>query len=352
MTQPPQPKKRRLTQRVFALLSLALLLGVIASGLFIKQQLSPVQIISTPQEFEVLPGWGASTVAHELESAGLIRNARLFTLWLRYKELDRSVGEGLYDLDAAMSSAQIALRLAEGGHPRTVSVVIPEGFRARDVAARLEAAGLGDADVFEALIREPRELRPAFVPLSAGLEGFLFPASYAFPVKSTPEEVLGIMLQRFSDEMTGDNVEALLARELDVYDWVVLASMVQAEAGSSEEMPIIAGVFLNRLDDGMLLQSDPTVAYGLNKDLPELNVFEGDFKSDHAWNTYTRAGLPQSPINNPGSDALRAVLEPIRSNEEGVNYLYFIHGVKDGETIFVPTTNLRAHNQAVEAYLR
>jgi UPF0755 protein len=95
---------------------------------------------------------------------------------------------------------------------------------------------------------------------------------------------------------------------LDLHAWVTLASMVQAEAGDDGEMGIIAGVFLNRLEIGMPLQSDPTVAYGLGKDLPELDFPAGDFEVDHPWNTYTRGGLPVGPIGNPGAAALAAVL--------------------------------------------
>jgi len=100
---------------------------------------------------------------------------------------------------------------------------------------------------------------------------------------------------------------------------------VQAEAANSSEKPVIAGVFLNRLEIGMPLQADPTVAYGLGKRLPELDRSAGDFEKDTPYNTYTRRGLPPGAIGNPGSEALRAVLNPVRTNEKGQKYLYFLH---------------------------
>ena len=137
-----------------------------------------------------------------------------------------------------------------------------------------------------------------------------------------------------------------------MHEWVTLASIVQSEAASHEEMPIIAGVFLNRLDDGMLLQSDPTVAYGLGKAMPELSALAGDLRRDTPWNTYTRPGLPATPISNPGSHALQAVLEPERLNEAGVPWLYFLHGTDGGIPVFRPNTNLAAHERDVVVFLR
>lgn len=303
-------------------------------------------------EFEILPGWKATKIADQLAAQGLIRNAELFSLWLRYKGYDRSIGEGLYDLSPAMSAFEVAEELNEGGRPRVTTVVIPEGFRASDIVARLEGAGLGEAEAFTTLIQEPGELRPSYIPEEAGLEGHLFPATYEIPVHSTPAEALGLMLSRFELELT-EEVKGMLEQQgLSVHEWVILASMVQSEAGKASEMPIIAGVFLNRLDQEMRLQSDPTVAYGLGKELPELDASEGDFtmEADHPWNTYTRAGLPAGPISNPGHAALQAVLHPQRLNDEGEPYLYFLHS-RDG-TIFRPNLTLEAHQQDVETYLR
>lgn len=133
------------------------------------------------------------------------------------------------------------------------------------------------------------------------------------------------MLRRFAQELS-PSVRALLAeRGLAVHQWVTLASIVQQEAGSEEEMPYIAGVFLNRLARGMPLQADPTVAYALGKPLPELSRRAGDFAVDSPYNTYRYRGLPPGPIGNPGRKALLAVLNPVRQDERGRPYLYFFH---------------------------
>ena len=317
--------------------------------LYLQDQLAPPKISGAARTFEVEPGWGASRVAQELADAGLVRQPQVFSLWLRYRGLDRSIGEGLYSLSPAMSASQVARVLEAGGRPRVVNVVIPEGFRADDVAARLAGAGLGDEATLISLIENSGTLRPAFVPEGLGLEGFLFPASYEFPLRSTPEEALSVILERFNAELTLEVRAALDTNNLSVYDWVTLASVVQAEAGTTGEMPIIAGVFLNRLDAGMRLQSDPTVAYGLGKPMTELDAPAGDFDVDQPWNTYLRAGLPPTPISNPGQAALLAVLNPQRDNPAGAPYLYFLH---DRNLVFRPNLTLEDHQRDVQDYLR
>ena len=236
-------------------------------ALVVAFELTAVTATPKPIVFEVEPGWGAKRVATSLKEQGIIRSAPVFTLYLRWRGIERSIGEGFYDLSPSMDAAEVASALEKGGRPRTVKVVIPEGWRAIEIAARLEAAGLGSAVGFRALFTDPGSLRPAFVPSSDGLEGYLFPASYDLPQSGTPEDVVRTMLARFKEELDAPTREMLRVRRLSVHDWVTLASMVQAEAASPGEMPIIAGVFLNRLLSETFLprqrlQADPTVSYG------------------------------------------------------------------------------------------
>ena len=336
--------------RPWVLSALGVLIVLAAAALLVAYELTPVSATPSAVTFDVKPGWGGKEVAAKLHDSGLVRNGRIFELYLRARGLDRSIGEGLYDLSPSMNASQIAAALEKGGRPRTVHVVIPEGWRASRIAQALHDAGLGTAAAFAQLVRKPGDLRPGFVPAGAGLEGYLFPAAYDIPVKSSPREVLELMLQRFRQELDGPTEQQLRARGMSVHAWVTLASMVQAEAANAGEMPIIAGVFLNRLDLGMPLQSDPTVAYGLDIPLPKLEA--SDLQKDNPWNTYTRAGLPEGPIDSPGDAALRAVLEPVRTNDKGERYLYFLHAESGGKTVFRPNTTLQAHNEDVRRYLQ
>ena len=331
-------------------MALVVVAASIGALIWVAAQLRPAASTPDVREFEVQPGWGASRVAAELQAEGLIRDDAIFSLWLRARGLDRELGEGVYDLSPHLGARDIGRRLAEGGRPRTVEFVVPEGFRLADVAGRLAAAGLADVDAALEQMREPGDLRPDFVPEGLGLEGYLFPARYEVEVDAATTAVLKRMIERFRDEVQPADVDRLVDMGLHVHEWVTLASMVQAEAADASEMGIIAGVFLNRLDLGMPLQSDPTAAYGLGKDLPDLTA--GDLRRDHPWNTYTRPGLPIGPIGNPGGAALDAVLNPVRTDADGTAWLYFLHGTDGGELVFRPNTSLEAHERDVDRYLR
>jgi UPF0755 protein len=246
--------------------------------------------------------------------------------------------DGLYDLSGKQSNLEIAKALGLKGRPREVRVTIPEGLRLVDVAARFGETQFGTVDEFlKAFQNTTLESETKNAP---SLEGFLFPATYLFTPEDNPASIAKIMVNRLNQEKTNARLEMLRTLKLSVYEWVTLASVVQAEAGNTSEMPTIAGVFLNRLEIGMALQSDPIIAYGLKKRLPELSRRDGDFKIDTPYNSYLKVGLPPTPINNPGSAALEAIVTAKRTNENGQKYLYFLHG-RGGQ--FRPNTNFNAH---------
>jgi UPF0755 protein len=346
---PPTPPRRPARSPWPALL-LALLIVVAAAAVeYVRWALSPPAATPTTVVFEVPRGSSARSVAARLQEEGLVRDARVFLGLLMWQGLDRRVGEGLYTLDRSMGASDVAAALERGGRPRTVSVVIPEGSRLSDVAARLEGVGLATR---AAALSAARSTPPPGRPDALGLEGYLFPAVYEVPVGEAPERTLARMVERFERELDDDTRARVVDAGLDVHAWVTLASIVQSEAAGDHEMPLIAGVFLNRLDLGMPLQSDPTVAYGLGKDLPALDFPRGDFAVDHPWNTYTRGGLPLGPIGNPGRAALEAVLAPERLTPDGRRWLYFLHGRSEAGPVFRPNVDLEGHLRDVNRFLR
>ncbi len=247
----------------------------------------------------------------------------MFALYLRFSNRDKALKPGFYRLEGKGLRA-VAVELTDTSSPLTVKITIPEGWRASQIAQRLSDNKLDGAKFLELVNNPPPDLRP---PESKGptLEGFLFPATYEFGLDATPEEIIQTMTRRMAQEFSDQAKAALKKLNLSIQDWITLASIVQAEAGNSSERPAIAGIFLNRLDAGMPLQADPTVAYGLDKRLPELDRAAGDFQKDTPYNSYLRRGLPPGAIGNPGEDALNAVLEPKRTNAKGQPYLYFLH---------------------------
>jgi UPF0755 protein len=332
-----------------ALAMLVMLVG--AAALYSWWALGPAGDTTGTVVFEVPRGVGARGVADRLHDAGLVREPRVFLGLLVWQGIDRRIGEGLYELAPAMDAHEIAAALARGGRPRTVRVVVPEGSRLVDVAQRIELAGLAPRELVLGAATSPNGA-PSFLPEAATLEGYLFPAVYEVPVDDPPERTLTRMLTRFERELDDARRERVEAEGFTVHEWVTLASMIEAEAGSASEMAIIAGVFRNRLDIGMRLQSDPTVAYGLGKDLPALDFPGGDFDVDHPWNTYTRVGLPLGPIGSPGRAALEAALAPERIAPNGRPWLYFLHGRDGGSIVFRPNVDFESHLRDVQRYLR
>lgn len=291
---------------------------------------------------EVRPGDTLPEVARRLQARGVVKSAQALRLIMRSRGTAGSLKEGLYDLKGNLSAFEVADELAGTPRPRVREVTIPEGKRLKDLPAIFKKAQLGQPDQLGQLLQDPK-LSPY---AKHSLEGFLFPATYPFRPEATNRDIVAGLVRRMNQELSPANIAKARALGLSPYGWVTLASMVQAEAGNSQEMPVIAGIFLNRLDDGIALGSDPTVAYGLGKDLPQLDRSAGDFKKDTPYNTYTRAGLPKGPINNPGQAALEAVLNPVRE-VNGKPALYFLHG-RGGE--FRVNATYAAHLRDIARY--
>ena len=291
------------------------------------------------QTIEVKQGMSIGIIATQLEQKGLVRNATAFRLVAQYVGTDRRIREGYYDLSGKQNILEIARALGQLGRPRQITVAIPEGLRLSEIVTRVAAKFSNNAEL-ETAFRQTNLLE--YSKGAPSLEGFLFPATYQFRPEDNAQSIARTLTQRFKREITLARKAALEKLGLSVYQWVTLASIVQVEAGNAAEMPVIAGVFLNRLEIGMALQSDPTIAYGLGKRLPELSRRAGDFESDSPFNTYKVRGLTPTPISNPGTQALDAVLNAQRSNSRGVQWLYFLHGSK-GE--FKPNTNFADHQR-------
>jgi UPF0755 protein len=290
--------------------------------------------------FEVRRGDSLRAIATRLEQQGLVRDARVTTWWaqLRGKAEELHVGE--YWLSPALSAGEIIDRIASG-RVATWEVVIPEGLTAAEIGARLAERGLVSAADFAAAVSSPDLARELGIPASS-LEGYLFPETYRFPRGQTGAELARVFVEQF--KAAWREVEPRAAqRGLGMHEVVTLASIVEKETGAPDERPLIASVFANRLRRNMRLESDPTVIYGVAG-------FDGNLRrSDlddtaNVYNTYQHYGLPPGPIANPGLDALRAVVDPAKSE-----MLYFVSR-NDGTHEFSAT--YREHSDAVERFQR
>ncbi len=303
---------------------------------------APASDDSTPVIFTVQPGETAATIATRLERQGLIRDAELFRLLLRYYGVDEELEAGEYQLRPNMTMDEIIARLQHGRF-KAALVVIPEGWRAEEIAWLLEEKGIVDSDEFMRLVREGAYdyefLRDR--PYGSSLEGYLFPDTYRVPPRFNAADFIDLMLKTFDARFTPQMRQAAAAKGWTIHEVVTLASIVEREAVVASERPIIAGVFINRLEAGMKLDADPTVQYALGYQGEGMwwktPLLLEDLEIDSPYNTYLNAGLPPGPICNPGLASIQAVLEPAETD-----YLYFV-AVGDGSHVFART--LEEHNR-------
>jgi UPF0755 protein len=316
----------------------------------------------TPVTFVVEPGQTAAEVATRLEEEGLVVNGEVFRRFMTYHGLDVSLEAGTYSLRPNMTMHEIAEAMQHGSGT-TVTITIPEGWRAEQIAWLLEQQGLMRSDDFMAYVRGARYDYPwlADRPQDASLEGFLFPNTYELPAEATPVTVVDLMLATF-DGRVAPEIEGRLAgktlyelelgaeRPMTVYDVITLASIVEREAVVPDERPIIASVYFNRLDPAYVeetalrLSSDPTVQYAKGLD-PETGnwwnpMLPGEgLTLESPYNTFKVQGLPPGPISNPGLASILAVLNPAQTD-----YLYF-HAIGDGSHVFASTLEEHLRNQ-------
>jgi UPF0755 protein len=324
---------------LLAALALAAVGGA-AAVLGSRWALAPLAATAPEVLFVVEPGASLSRVASHLESRGLIRSA-LAVRWLaRSRDLSGQLQVGEYFLSAAQTPEEILLQIV-AGRVATYPVVLPEGLTAREIAERLQDAGLADAAEFESLAYAPEI--PALLGVEGGsLEGYLFPSTYRLPHGLSAREVAKVLVAQFQ-RVWAEIEPTATGQGLSMRDVVTLASIIEKETAVPAERPLIASVFRNRIERGMRLETDPTVIYGI----PD---FDGNLQRRHLedpanpYNTYIIEGLPPGPIANPGAESLRAVVEPAESD-----YLFFVSR-NDGTHTFSKTYG--EHVLAVNRYQR
>jgi UPF0755 protein len=309
---------------------------------------SPASSDSTTSVFTINPGETAATIAPRLQREGLVADSQLFLYVVRYRGVDAQLEAGEYELRPSMTMDEIIDTL-QHGRLREVTVTIPEGKRAEEVAALLEESGAVDSETFMAVVRSGSGAydflsdRPADAPSS--VEGYLFPETYRIPVDYDAAQILDLLLSTFGERFTAEMRQTAADHGMTVHQVVTLASIVEREAVVAEERPIIASVYLNRLDQGMYLQSDPTVQYalGYQEDAGQWwkipMSLEEDVQVDSPYNTYMYPDLPPGPICSPGLASIQAVLDPAETP-----YLFFFSKF-DGSHAFAETYEEHLQNQ-------
>jgi len=332
---------RRAGIALLALAGLKALVVLAGYGVLQRWLDTPLAMGAAPLEIEIPRGQPLAVTARQLAERGVLDHPRWLQLYARATGADARIRAGEYAVPAGTTPRSL-LALLESGAVIQHAVTIVEGWTFRELRAALEAepyldhtlAGQDEAAVMVAL-GEPG--MPA--------EGLFFPDTYLFGKGTTDLEILRLARNRMRRELEA----AWAARAADLpihsaYEALILASIVEKETALASERPRIAGVFTERLRIGMRLQTDPTVIYGLGTDF-DGNLRRADLERDGPYNTYTRAGLPPTPIALPGAEALRAAVNPDERGE-----LYFVAtGLADGSHEFSRT--LKEHQAAVSRYL-
>ena len=329
--------------RIFALL---FVLAVLAAGALVWRSNdwldTPIQSLNQPTTFEVPRGASLRAVATSLAQRGILDQPQVWVAWARLARRAGDLKAGEYELRPGMNPRDL-LALFNSGQVLLHSITFIEGSTFTDIrnaltandAVRHEYAKRTDEDIMRAL-GEP-QLHP---------EGQFFPDTYHFARGTSDLELLTIAHRRMQQEL--EDAWQARAAELPLagpYEALILASIVEKESALDSERARIAGVFVERLRRGMRLQTDPTVIYGM-LELYDGNIRRADLLRDTPYNTYTRSGLPPTPIAMPSLESLRAAVQP-----EVSGALFFVAtGEGDGSHYFSKT--LAEHNEAVRRYLR
>ena len=322
------------------LLSWLLFLALALGGAAVWWVHAPMAMGNAALELEIEPGTSPRGVARDVEAAGVRVDARLLYAWFRLSGLDRRIKAGNYEITPGTTPYSLLQKLARG-EESLQALTLVEGWNFRQVRAALaredgikhDSAALSDADLMARLER------PGIHP-----EGRFFPDTYTYAKGSSDLAVLRRALHAMERRLDAawsqrDSTTPLKSAE----EALILASIVEKETGRASDRAQIAGVFSNRLRIGMLLQTDPTVIYGLGEKF-DGNLRRKDLQTDTPWNTYTRAGLPPTPIAMPGKAALLAAVQPGPTKA-----LYFV-AKGDGTSHF--SDSLGEHNRAVNRYQR
>jgi UPF0755 protein len=277
-------------------------------------------------------------IGHILARAGLIRDDIRFSLCAKIAGYSRKFKAGEFRLTTGRDVVEVMRQLSEA-QPVQHPVTVPEGLRAEEIARIYAEGGWCDYNEFMRLLRDPDFIKSLGVGALTDLEGYLFPDTYNLTrMSGDARSLIKMMVQHFR------KVWAELSRgaeeKIGGHEAVILASVVEKETADPAERPVIAAVFFNRLRQGMRLQSDPTVIYGIKNFSG--NLTRDDLQTYTPYNTYMVPSLPIGPICNPGREALKAVLYPAKESS-----LYFV-SKNDGTHQFSKT--LPEHNQAVQKY--
>ncbi|HZD61007.1 MAG TPA: endolytic transglycosylase MltG [Anaerolineae bacterium] len=331
-----------------AAVALLMLIGAIAAAVFVAWSgyTNKDDIPQQPVSVHIDEGMTASQIADLLEDKKVIKSAFVFRMAVKKEGVGADFKPGDYELKTGMDYDAVIKVLVKGPPIKYVDITIPEGWTAKQIAARVESSiGISKDDYLQ-VVREGRLLvEYPFLKNNGAptrdLEGYLCPETYKVEKDVTAEEFVNTQLAQFQEKTGNLNWQVAQARGRTPYEILIIASMIERETMVADERPIVSAVIYNRLAKGMPLQIDATVQYALPQWKDRL-TYE-DLKIDSPYNTYKYKGLPPGPICNPSASSVEAALNPTDDD-----YLYYVlAGDNSGRHVFSKTYNehINAKNQ-------
>ncbi len=321
---------------IAAVVALVLVLGAVAVAIGWYQFVRPENAVAAGKPVVVVIPKGASTsqIATMLVESGVVSNSNMFRLDSRRANADGTLKAGEFELATGMPNDIVIEKLQAGPTIVYFDVPIPEGFTARQIAARFaKRAELSEDELLDLVLTRAEDFSDEHPYLKdahkGSMEGFLFPATYRVREGTTETAVVKMMLDKFDEEIAKVDLTYAESKNLTVTDVVKIASILERETRKAEEFPLVSAVIYNRLKIDMRLQLCATVLYRLP---PGTTLTTTHLKNGDPYNTYSHDGLPPGPISNPGARALKAAATPASEK-----YLYYVLTGKDGSQTF--TTN-------------
>lgn len=328
---------------VRSLFILAVALVVTALIWYNYQITAPISNDQSIINFEVIPGEGVSQISQKLTENGLIRSQFYFQVYVWTKDLQRNFIAGVHELSSSMNIKEMASILTQPGSSEYVITII-EGWNNKEIGSYLENQGLFSQQNFFAEVSynlskyyEQYDFL-SDKPQNVDLEGYLFPDTYRVFKNASPEEVVKKMLDNFDNKFSQDLGSKIQNQGKSIFEIINLASIIEKEVRTVEDMKMVADIFYKRLDKGIALQSDASINYITGKGMVQPSF--DDTKIVHPYNTYVYPGLPPGPISNPGLNAIIATIEPTPNP-----YYYFLT-TREGEVIYSKTFAEHSENKA------
>lgn len=370
----PAKKKKKSHLKGFLVTVLILLILLGAGGFFglryAESALQPVDPSSKQYMTVQIPdGSNAQEIGSTLEKSGVIKNGLVFTLYVKYKNYNE-LKSGYYNLQKSMSVEDVIKELQKGGTPEPQEVTlanltIPEGYTLEQIAQTVGQLQ-GDfkepltAEAFLAKVQDETfiaqevakypNLLESLPAKDSGvryrLEGYLFPATYTIKENTTVENLIDEMLAAM-DKNLSSHYATIKEKNLTVNELLTIASLVEKEGAKTEDRKLIAGVFYNRLNLGMPLQSNIAILYSEGKLGQNISLSDDvaiDTSIDSPYNVYTKVGLMPGPVDSPSLDAIESSINQTKSD-----YLYFVANVQDGKVYY--STTLEEHNRNVQEHI-